>query len=61
MYLIEIGDAKEVFIIRCTRIQALEAVPVPDPAEKEKQRSLLSGEIGTVQPPQGAVYPRVCM
>lgn len=63
MYLgriVEIGDAKEVFHhpLHPYTQALLEAVPVPDPAEKEKQRSLLSGEIGNgANPTAGMPFP----
>lgn len=66
MYLgkiVEIGDAKEVFHhpLHPYTQALLEAVPVPDPAEKEKQRSLLSGEIGnSANPPQGCRFHPRC-
>ena len=66
MYLgriVEIGDAKEVFHhpLHPYTQALLEAVPVPDPAEKEKQRSLLSGEIGNgANPPQGCRFHPRC-
>ena len=66
MYLgriVESGDAKEVFHhpLHPYTQALLEAVPVPDPAEKEKQRSLLSGEIGNgANPPQGCRFHPRC-
>lgn len=66
MYLgriVEIGDAKEVFQhpLHPYTQALLEAVPVPDPAEKEKQRTLLSGEIGnSANPPRGCRFHPRC-
>ena len=66
MYLgkiVEIGDAKEIFHhpLHPYTQALLEAVPVPDPAEKEKKRSLLSGEIGnSANPPQGCRFHPRC-
>ena len=66
MYLgriVEIGDAKEVFHhpLHPYTQALLEAVPVPDPQEKEKQRSLLSGEIGnSANPPKGCRFHPRC-
>lgn len=66
MYLgriVEIGDAKEVFNhpLHPYTQALLEAVPVPDPQEKEKQRSFLKGEIGnSANPPQGCRFHPRC-
>ena len=66
MYLgkiVEMGDAKEIFnhpIHPYTRA-LLQAVPVPDPFEKEKEKSLLQGEIGdSINPPSGCRFHPRC-
>lgn len=67
MYLgkiVEIGEAKEIFnhpVHPYTRA-LLEAVPVPDPGEKEKRRKLLQGEIGDgSHPPKGCPFHPRCL
>lgn len=66
MYLgkiVEIGGAKEIFshpVHPYTRA-LLEAVPLPDPAEKNKEHNLLSGEIGSsTNPPSGCRFHPRC-
>ena len=66
MYLgkiVEYGDAKEIFndpVHPYTRA-LLEAVPIPDPVEKGRERSLLQGEIGSSTcPPEGCRFHPRC-
>ena len=66
MYLgkiVEYGDAKEIFrnpVHPYTRA-LLEAVPIPDPQEKNRERSLLQGEIGSsTNPPAGCRFHPRC-
>lgn len=66
MYLgkiVELGDAKEIFnhpVHPYTRA-LLNAVPVPDPKEKKKDRKLLQGEIGdSIHPPKGCRFHTRC-
>lgn len=66
MYLgriVEYGDAKEIFnhpVHPYTRA-LLEAVPIPDPREKGRERRLLQGEIGSSSsPPQGCGFHPRC-
>lgn len=66
MYLgkiVEMGEAKEIFhspVHPYTRA-LLNAVPVPDPEEKEKERGLLQGEIGSsINPPSGCRFHPRC-
>ena len=66
MYLgkiVELGAAKEIFdhpVHPYTRA-LLEAVPVPDPEEKRKERKLLQGEIGdSIHPPKGCRFHPRC-
>ena len=66
MYLgkiVELGQAKEIFnhpVHPYTRA-LLDAVPVPDPKEKKKERKLLQGEIGdSVHPPKGCRFHPRC-
>lgn len=52
MYLgkiVEIGEAKEIFAhpVHPYTQALLDAVPIPDPAEKRKEHQLLQGEIGS--------------
>ncbi len=66
MYLgriVEMGEAKEIFNHpRHPYTRALlDAVPVPDPGEKEKKHSLLQGEIGdSANLPQGCRFHPRC-
>ncbi len=66
MYLgkiVELGEAKEIFANPVhTYTQALlNAVPIPDPAEKNKEHLLLQGEIGSsVNPPTGSRFHPRC-
>lgn len=66
MYLgkiVEIGEAKEIFAhpVHPYTKALLNAVPVPDPAEKKKEHSLLQGEIGSsVNPPAGCRFHPRC-
>ena len=66
MYLgriVEYGDAKEIFHHPAhPYTQALlEAVPIPDPTEKGRERSLLQGEIGSSTcPPEGCRFHPRC-
>lgn len=66
MYLgkiVEIGDAKDVFTnpIHPYTKGLLQAVPIPDPVEMKKPRTLLSGEIGNnMNPPSGCRFHPRC-
>ena len=66
MYLgkiVELGEAKEVFAhpLHPYTKALLEAVPVPDPEEKEKKHIFLSGEIGSsTNPPTGCRFHPRC-
>lgn len=66
MYLgkiVEIGKAKEVFAhpVHPYTKALLQAVPVPDPSEKEKEHRLLQGEVGnSVNPPKGCRFHPRC-
>lgn len=66
MYLgkiVEIGEAKEIFAhpVHPYTKALLDAVPVPDPAERKKEHSLLQGEIGSsVNPPAGCRFHPRC-
>ncbi len=66
MYLgkiVELGDAKEIFNqpVHPYTKALLDAVPVPDPREKKKQRKLLQGEIGdSIHPPKGCHFHPRC-
>ncbi len=66
MYLgkiVEYGDAKEIFHqpVHPYTQALLEAVPIPDPAEKGRERSLLQGEIGnSTCPPEGCRFHPRC-
>lgn len=66
MYLgkiVEYGDAKEIFqnpVHPYTRA-LLDAVPIPDPQEKGRERSLLQGEVGSsTNPPPGCRFHPRC-
>lgn len=66
MYLgkiVETGEAREIFshpVHPYTRA-LLEAVPLPDPAEKNREHTLLSGEIGSsTNPPSGCRFHPRC-
>ena len=66
MYLgkiVEMGEAKEIFrnpVHPYTRA-LLNAVPVPDPEEKQKVKKLLQGEIGnSTNPPSGCRFHQRC-
>ncbi len=66
MYLgkiVEYGSAREVFrnpVHPYTRA-LLDAVPIPDPGERKKERNLLSGEIGSsIDPPSGCRFHTRC-
>ncbi|MGN1179576.1 MAG: ABC transporter ATP-binding protein [Suilimivivens sp.] len=66
MYLgkiVEVGDAKEIFnhpIHPYTRA-LLNAVPVPDPMEREEGKGILQGEIGSsINPPSGCRFHKRC-
>lgn len=66
MYLgkiVEFGEAKEIFnhpVHPYTRA-LLDAVPVPEPKEKKKERKLLQGEIGdSIHPPKGCRFHPRC-
>lgn len=66
MYLgkiVEMGEAKEIFnhpVHPYTRA-LLNAVPVPDPKERGKERKLLEGEIGdSTHPPKGCRFHPRC-
>ncbi|MDE7446238.1 MAG: ABC transporter ATP-binding protein [Lachnospiraceae bacterium] len=66
MYLgkiVEMGEAKEIFNapVHPYTKALLDAVPVPDPKEKEKKHSLLQGEIGdSTNPPKGCRFHPRC-
>lgn len=66
MYLgkiVEMGEAKEIFNspVHPYTKALLDAVPVPDPREKEKKHSLLQGEIGdSTNPPKGCRFHPRC-
>lgn len=66
MYLgkiVEIGGAKEIFAhpVHPYTQALLNAVPIPDPAEKNKEHHLLQGEIGSsVNPPTGCRFHPRC-
>lgn len=66
MYLgkiVEIGEAKEIFAhpVHPYTQALLNAVPIPDPAEKNKEHHLLQGEIGSsVNPPEGCRFHPRC-
>ena len=66
MYLgkiVEIGEAKEIFqnpVHPYTRA-LLNAVPVPDPMEREEGKGILQGEIGSsINPPSGCRFHKRC-
>lgn len=66
MYLgkiVEIGEAKEIFknpVHPYTRA-LLNAVPVPDPSERETGKGILQGEIGSsINPPSGCRFHTRC-
>jgi oligopeptide transport system ATP-binding protein len=66
MYLgkiVEIGDAKEIFNhpVHPYTQALLNAVPVPDPEERELEKRLLQGEIGSsTNPPSGCRFHPRC-
>ncbi len=66
MYLgkiVEIGEAKEIFNhpVHPYTQALLNAVPVPDPEDKEHKQSLLQGEIGSsINPPSGCRFHPRC-
>lgn len=66
MYLgkiVEIGEAKEIFAnpVHPYTKALLNAVPVPDPKERDKEHRLLQGEIGSsVHPPKGCRFHPRC-
>ena len=66
MYLgkiVELGDAKEIFRhpVHPYTKALLNAVPVPDPTEMERNRTLLQGEIGdSTNPPSGCRFHPRC-
>lgn len=66
MYLgkiVEMGDAKEIFHhpVHPYTKALLNAVPVPDPSQKEENQPLLQGEIGdSVNPPSGCRFHPRC-
>ena len=66
MYLgriVEYGDARDIFVHPAhPYTQALlDAVPIPDPGEKDKPRRLLEGEIGSnINPPAGCRFHPRC-
>lgn len=66
MYLgkiVEIGEAKEIFAnpVHPYTQALLQAVPIPDPAEKMKEHQLLQGEIGSsINPPSGCRFHPRC-
>lgn len=66
MYLgkiVEMGEAKEVFNhpVHPYTKALLDAVPVPDPKERQKEKKLLQGEIGdSNRPPKGCRFHPRC-
>ena len=66
MYLgkiVEIGEAKEIFRhpVHPYTQALIEAVPVPDPEEKDRRKEFLSGEIGdSANPPRGCRFHPRC-
>ncbi len=66
MYLgriVEIGEAREIFRhpVHPYTQALLNAVPVPDPKEKDRERNLLQGEIGdSSNPPSGCRFHPRC-
>lgn len=66
MYLgkiVEYGDAKEIFRspVHPYTKALLEAVPIPDPQERGRERNLLQGEIGSsTNPPDGCRFHPRC-
>lgn len=66
MYLgkiVEIGEAREIFRhpVHPYTKALLNAVPVPDPAEKDREREFLQGEIGdSSNPPSGCRFHPRC-
>lgn len=66
MYLgkiVEMGEAKEIFQhpVHPYTKALLDAVPVPDPGEKEKSHRILQGEIGdSANPPSGCRFHPRC-
>ena len=66
MYLgkiVEMGEAKEVFShpVHPYTKALLDAVPVPDPKERQKEKKLLQGEIGdSNHPPKGCRFHPRC-
>lgn len=66
MYLgkiVETGVAREIFAnpVHPYTKALLDAVPVPDPGEKEREKGLLQGEIGSsVNPPSGCRFHPRC-
>lgn len=64
MYLgkiVEIGEAKEIFRhpVHPYTQALIEAVPVPDPEEKDRRKEFLAGEIGdSANPPMAAGFTR---
>ena len=66
MYLgkiVEIGDAKEIFNnpVHPYTQALIDAVPVPDPDEADKERGLLQGDIGSsMEPPSGCRFHTRC-
>lgn len=66
MYLgkiVEIGEAKEIFRhpVHPYTQALIEAVPVPDPEEKERRKEFLAGEIGdSANPPMGCRFHPRC-
>lgn len=66
MYLgkiVEIGEAKEIFRhpVHPYTQALIEAVPVPDPEEKDRRKEFLAGEIGdSANPPMGCRFHPRC-
>lgn len=66
MYLgkiVEIGEAKEIFKnpVHPYTKALLNAVPVPDPMEREEGKGILQGEIGSsINPPSGCRFHKRC-
>ena len=66
MYLgkiVEIGEAKEIFRhpVHPSTQALIEAVPVPDPEEKDRRKEFLAGEIGdSANPPMGCRFHPRC-
>lgn len=61
--IVEYGEAKEIFNhpVHPYTKALLDAVPIPDPQEKDKKRRLLQGEVGSsTNPPSGCRFHTRC-